>query len=536
MKSFLSRFGALIGFVLSGFDRLRLVGDSRLLNNARGVDSYLFQQDVRYVDFASHAESLTKELVAQTERRAKEEGVPLRHLNSPQIDKEASALELARKNRCTSGRIALLTSVELCSVYRMRKNADGWIKPVKERGKCLHYYHYFLHPTFGLCYVRVQSWFPFTVRVGMNGREWLYRQLERRGVAFERRDNLLCSVADPALAQRLLDEQPRADWPKLLGGLVRPIQPLWGYLHDQVHTPYYWTAEQTEWATDFVFRSAADLAKWYPRWLRYGIETLQCKDVLRFLGRKVPNHGYGNSPGEVKIDLRERNEGTRLKFWYETNSLKVYDKAATPAAVGKPNAPSLSDEPRGLRLEGTINQPTAFRVFRHKEGEAADAPKSWQPMRKGVADMGRRAEVGQAAINRLAESLAAVAGTHTLGELLKPLGEPVVVESKRRARAMNPLTGKDNTLLRAIARGEFLIQGFRNRDLREAIYSTAPSAGEARRQAAAVTRQLAMLLAHGIIVKVLKSHRYHLSAAGRRIVTALQAAWESDVNHLTTSA
>ena len=41
MKSFLSRFGALVRFVLSGFDRLRFCGESRLLNNARGVDSYL---------------------------------------------------------------------------------------------------------------------------------------------------------------------------------------------------------------------------------------------------------------------------------------------------------------------------------------------------------------------------------------------------------------------------------------------------------------------------------------------------------------
>jgi hypothetical protein len=291
MKSFLSRFGALVRFVLSGFDRLRFCGESRLLNNARGVDGYLYQQHVRYTDFPDHAASWTKILRSQTEASAKQDGVPLQPLNSPEIDKEAVALELARRRQRTTGRIALLSCVELCSTYRLRKNDAGLIKPVKERAKCLHYYHYFLHPELGLCYVRVQSWFPFAIRVGLNGRQWLYRQLEQRAVPFQACNNLLVSVEDPALAQELLDAQRRCDWPALLSDLVRPLQPLWTYLHDAVRTPYYWMTEQSEWAADFVFHSPDDLARWYPRWLRHGIETLQCKDVLRFLGKKVPQRG-----------------------------------------------------------------------------------------------------------------------------------------------------------------------------------------------------------------------------------------------------
>ncbi len=518
MKSFLARFGAFVCFVLSGFDRLRFRGESRLLNNARGVDSYLYQQHVRYVDFPKHAESLTKTLRSQTEARAKEDGVPLLPLNSPEIDKEAVALQLAHQHQRTTGRIAVLSCVELCGTYRLRKNAAGLVKPVKERGKCLHYYHYFLHPELGLCYVRVQSWFPFAIRVGMNGRQWLYRQLEQRGVPFQRRNNLLLSVDDSALAQELLDAQRRCDWPTLLSDLVRPLQPLWTYLHD-VNMPYYWMTEQSEWATDFVFHSPDELARWYPRWLRHGIETLQCKDVLRFLGKKVPAHGYGNYSGEVKIDLRNRVEGTRLKFWYETNSLKIYDKEA-----------------RAFRIETTINQPRGFKVYRHKEKDDPGAAKSWQAMRKGVADLDRRAEVSHAANNRLAESLATVAEPTTLGDLLKSLGRPVWVDGRRQARALNPLTGADGTLLRALARGEFLLKGFRNRDLRVALHGPSKDDRERRRQAAAMTRQLALLRAHGIIVKVPKTHRYQLSASGRRIVTALLTAHASDVNRLAANA
>src|SRR5262245_37733799 len=515
MKSFLSRFGSLIAFVLSGFDRLRFRGESRLLNNGRGVESYLYQCNLRCIDFPKHGEQLTQTLRRQTEQDAKEQGVPLKPLNSGAIDKEAAALELARDHGKTSGRIAVLSAVESARVFRLRKNSAGLVTPVKQEGKCAHYYHYFQHPDLGLCYVRVQTWFPFPIRVGLNGREWLCRQLERRGVPFQRRNNLLVSVAGPQLAQELLDEQRRTDWPKLLGELVRPIQPLWTYLHDQMNTPYYWMTEQSEWATDFVFHSAEELARWYARWLRHGIDRLQCRDVLRYLGKKVPEQSYGSCTGEVKIDWRTRPEGTRLKFWYETNSLKIYDKEA-----------------QAFRIETTINRPEGFKVYRTKEGESEAAAKSWQKMRQGVADLDRRAEVSQAANNRLADSLATVAEAQSLGELLKPLGQPAIQNGRRKARALNPLTGKDGELLRALGQGAFLLKGFRNADVRVAIDGESKDPDQRRRSAARVTRQLALLRAHGLIVKVTGTHRYHLSAVGRRIVACLLAANASDIGRL----
>ena len=302
--------------------------------------------------------------------------------------------------------------------------------------------------------------------------------------------------------------------------LVQPIHPLWSYLHETA--PYYWMTEQSEWATDITFTAPDFLTQWYPRFIRHGIETLSCKDVLRYLGKKVPKNGYGPCSHEAKIDLRTRTEGTRLKFWYGTNSLKIYDKEAPLA--------------NALRLETTINNPKDFVVFRTKEGEGSEAPKSWQQMRKGVADLGRRAEVSQAANNHLADSLASVAETTPLGKLLEPLCQPIVAKNGRRARALNPTAGADGQLLRCLAHGEFLLNGFRNRDLRTTLHGNTTEKQEQRRQAAAITRKLALLKAHGLIVKVQKTHRYRLSAAGKRITTALLAAYKADVNRLTDAA
>jgi hypothetical protein len=384
----------------------------------------------------------------------------------------------------------------------------------------MHLYHYLDHEHFGLCYVRIQSWFPFTVRVGLNGRLWLARQLEQRGIPYQRQRNLITAVADPGLAQQLLDEQARADWPALLQDLVQPLHPLWDFLHHEVRTPYYWMTEQSEWASDVVFRQPADLAVWYPRWVRHGLETLQCQDVLRYLGKQAPDQ----CPDEVKIDLRARPEGTRLKFWYGPNALKFYNKH------------DAQEVPIALRVENTLNKVSIFKVFRVKEGEDASAPKSWQQLRKGVADLPRRAEIGQAINQRLLEALSSVAATTPLGQLLAPLGRAVVQDGRRRARALNPLTGADGELLRVLARGEFLLHGFRNRDLREALHGASLEANQRRQQAAAITRKLALLRAHGVIVKVQKTHRYQLSAAGQRIVTALVAAHAANALRLTEAA
>lgn len=517
MKSFLSRFGAMICFTLSGFDRLRFVGESRLLNHPGGVHSYCHQRRLLFKDFPDHAEHLTKTLRQQT--LAQRGDVPLLHLNSPDVDKEAVALDLAQRHGQSRGRIALLTCQESALTYRLRGNGHGRCELRKEKTRCAHYYHYFQHEDLGLCYVRVQTWFPFSVRGGLNGRRWLAQQLDNRGVAYQRRDNLVTAVADVALAQQLLDAQVRVDWPGVLERLVRPVHPLWDYLHQTVRTPLYWMTEQSEWATDFVFADPKDLAAWFPRWVQHGVLALSCKDVLRYLGKHVPERGYGRCTGEAKIDCRTRPDGTRLKFWYNTNALKFYDKEAL-----------------ALRIETTINDPSGFAVYRAKEGDSPDGPKSWQQMRKGVADLPRRAEVSAAANQRLAESLATVAEPSTLGKLLAPLGRPVQAEGRRVARALNPLAGADGRLLRLLGQGDFLLQGFRNRDLRAALYGAAGDPAERRRQAGKVTRLLALLRAHGLILKVQKTHRYQLTAQGRRVCTALAAAEAADVNRLMQAA
>ena len=55
--------------------------------------------------------------------------------------------------------------------------------------------------------VRLQTWFPYHIQIALNGREWLRRRLEARGVDFLRQGNKFLHIEDYALAQRCLRQQ-----------------------------------------------------------------------------------------------------------------------------------------------------------------------------------------------------------------------------------------------------------------------------------------------------------------------------------------
>src|SRR5262249_57426375 len=75
---------------------------------------------------------------------------------------------------------------------------------------------YFLDPQFGLRQVRVQTWFPFTTQVYLNGHDWLARQLHDAGLGFVQRDHAFTQLDNPSQAQSLADRLPRLDWVGIL--------------------------------------------------------------------------------------------------------------------------------------------------------------------------------------------------------------------------------------------------------------------------------------------------------------------------------
>jgi hypothetical protein len=521
MKRFIQRHAELISGVLSGFDRLRFRGTLRWLAHTQGMQSFLNYAGVLLKDFKSYVQGVTDGVRAATERLAKTAGRPLLFLDSSQISKEETAREIAKRDGIQQGLICVLSAVEPCFSYEVRRDAQK--RKLELRGrtqKCLHYYFYLQHPEFGFMHLRLQTWFPLTIHIAMNGREWLAHQLDAAGLGYRRSDNCFLELEDVARTQALCNLQLKTRWKRVFLSLLHQFHPLHKDIFRAHPVQYYWSLDASEWATDVMFRSPQALAQLYPHLLRHGVYDFSASEVMRFLGRKPTLSGQvrGNFRGEVVSDVARRSDHLRLKHRLNKNWIKMYDKQQTV-----------------LRVETILNNVKDMPVFRRAEGD----PKSkrrWRTLRKGVADIRRRAHISQKANERYLDSLAQVQAHESLGELTKPLCQPTKLGGKR-VRALQPWSPADARLLDAISRKEFAINGFRNKDLRLILFgSTEASAQETRRQSAKVSRQLRMLRAHGLILKVVHTHRYQLTSRGRTILAALQAARQANPDQLAKLA
>jgi len=506
---------------LCGFDRLVFRGTLRaLVLRQYGMARYLWANRVLLKDFGEHAAGLSDRIKEASEKLAAQAGRPMRYLASSAANKEAIAREIAKADGIEHGLICILSAVEPCwSFGIVRDRAGKRLMLAAQQRKCLHLYHYHLDPRLGFMHARIQSWLPFQMQVCINGREWLARQMDAAGLDYDKRDNCFRWLEDPAQAQRLMRRQLETDWRSRLDAIARRLNPHHDGMFNAYPAEYYWSVYQSEWASDVMFRDAACLARLYPKLVHHGITTFASPDVMRFLGRRIPPEARVPPAlkADVVSDLKTRPEGVRIKHRLGANSLKMYDKQGSV-----------------LRVETTINDAKGFKSFRTPEGKP-DAAKAWRSMRKGVADLHRRAEVSQAANGRYLDALALLADNRSLGELASRLCRPVIGE-RRRTRALNPYAPADAKLLQAISRAEFALNGLRNRDLRQLLFARAAPPDEQKRQAAAVTRMLALLRAHRLIRKVPTTHRYHLTIHGRAAITAFIAARNASVDSLTKLA
>ena len=96
--------------------------------------------------------------------------------------------------------------------------------------KCLYVYQYWRDPRLGWLNARIQTWFPFSIQICMNGREWLACQMDRAGLGYRKQDNCFPWVADWEQAQPLMDRQLQTKWPKLLDEIAGHLNPI----HDEI--------------------------------------------------------------------------------------------------------------------------------------------------------------------------------------------------------------------------------------------------------------------------------------------------------------
>ena len=476
------------------------------------MDIFLSSQRVPYKHFGPFVERLSGRLKEHAQALARKQERPFHYLASPSLSKEDIARRIIQEGGIEEGLICVLSCEEPCKSFTIRRDRETrQLVLVPAERKCLHLYFYYLDREFGLMHVRLQTWLPFTIQVCLNGREWLVRQMDRAGIKYEQRDNCFTSIEDLPRAQRIFGRLTQRRWPRFLNALVRRVNPWIAPKSGLDLHGYYWSVRQGEYATDVMFKDAQSLSEVYPRLVAHAIQQFGCQDILRFLGRRMMPSRFN---GQVTSDVQSRPEGVRIKHRVEENSIKMYDKQGSV-----------------LRIETTINNPRRFKVRRMTTRKGQRAMR-WIPMRKGVADMARRVEVSCAANERYLEALGIAAIPAPTDRVLDPVSTRRI-RNGRPYRGLRPIGRDDAEVFRAVMRGEFLLQGFRNKDLWRHLFPEAESHAIRRRKASGrITRCLRLLRAHGLIRKVSGTRYYRVTQKGHHVMTTALKLRQMDVSRL----
>jgi hypothetical protein len=493
--TFVTKFASLISWVLSCFDRVIFKGHlpiSRPDEFEKFVDFHLKLCRAKFLKVVGPKWS---ERLVQYAKSFAEKNGRFFDRQSGHVDKDAWAKELLQFKPVTEGLIGILCVMEACPTFKLAYG-EGRPRFVSRMVPQRVLYYYFIDRDLGLMHVRLQTWAPFTCQVYANGHDYVARQLKKKGISFKQVDNAFVELGDPAAAQRSADRFAKLPWPKILERYSRQVNPL---LHDELGgMTHYWVIDQAEYATDVCFTSKHALAGLFLRLLEFALLTFSPKKIFSYLGRKW----HERFDGEIQTRYRtEREPGTCIKHFLKRNFLKMYDKLGLL-----------------VRVETVINQPGEFKVLRdcfHRDGTRT---MGWFAMCKGVGNLHHYQSHALACNQRYLNALAPVEDPTPGYDNLKHLTERQR-EKGRSYAGFNPAREEEALLFAAVLAGDHIAQGFRNKDIRSALYAESSRDPKRHRHSAAVGRLLKRLHVRGLIVKVQRTRRWQVTDQGRRILS-----------------
>ena len=492
--SFLVKFASKILSVISCFDRIIFKGHLPI--------SYAsaFEKFVDYVLNIRRDEFLKKIGPEWSERLVKHAEAFAQKFNrlfkkhQGAIDKDAWAKEQLRLHPVAHGLVGILCVMESCPTFKL---AYGEGRPcfVSKHVPQRVLYYYFWDKELGLMHVRLQTWAPFTCQIYVNGHDYVMQMLKRRGMRFEKIDNAFVQLDDPKEAQRIANRFAKLPWPKILEKYARLVNPL--LQKELKQLSHYWVIDQAEFATDVLFSSKDTLAGLFGRLLEYAVLTFSPKKIFQYLGRRW----HERFDGEVQTSYRtEREPGSCIKHFMKRNWLKMYDKLGLL-----------------LRVETVINQPGEFKVYRECQHRDGSKTTGWYPMCKGVGNLHHYQSHALACNYRYLEALAPVDDPTPAYDDLKTLTEPKH-EQGRSYAGFNPARQEEVRLFAAVLAGDHIGKGFRNKDIRGALYDGVKDKKRRLRQSAGIGRLLKRLHVRGLLKKVSNTRLWRVTERGRRII------------------
>jgi len=217
MTKFLQKFDSYISGILHGFDRIILKSHIKLFYHNNNFYHFLNQENIKLKDFKSYVLKITDDIKTHINHPVKTENCYTEYLTSTKISKEDIAHRVIKKHPNKTGLICVLSIVEPCYTLTVKYNkTNSKLEKKHEFRKCLHYYFYYNDRDLGLMHVRFQTWFPFTIQVYINGKEYVKKkQLAKENIEFTSYDNCITSVSNLKRAQEIADRFVEKKWTKV---------------------------------------------------------------------------------------------------------------------------------------------------------------------------------------------------------------------------------------------------------------------------------------------------------------------------------
>ncbi len=468
-----------VTFELEAIDRMYLNGYVPSLQSGGGVVYFMKQHLGARVPSTTMVAPMSARFVTAMERFAATEGVDLVTFKRGQRKDDLAKGYLATFAD-DEGVLFVGKAQEKASVFRTEKRRDAagktypWI--YRSTTPVNHYYVYLLDRDFGPLFIKFCSYFPYAVKVCLNGHEWLKRQLTQRGIPFEPLDNGIRSTEAARRVQQIADtltaDKIDAVFRKWLRRLPHPFAPT----HRKAGYRYQLSILQAEFALTQVLDRPVTGRCFFEEVIRENLDLGRPDQMQLIFDRRVTRR----TPGRFRTRVLTEGVVPALHVDYKKSKVKQYHK-----------------EGQALRTETTINDTYDFALGR------------------ALHNLPALREIGFAA-NRRMLHVESLSHDCLIGEdHLDAVSQPVVVEDQRAA-GLRFGDRRVLALMQTLCLFALSPTGFRHRDVRTAVAQLLghPAATYAASQ---MTYDLRRLRLHGLIERVPESHRYRITDGGAKI-------------------
>jgi hypothetical protein len=468
-----------VTFELEAIDRMYLNGYVPSLQRGGGVVYFMKTQLGARVPSTAMVAPMTKGFVEAIERFVTTTGVDL-----VTFEKDQRKDDVAQRYRSAftgdEGVLFVGKAQEKASVFRTekRRNADGSAYPwiIRSTTPVNHYYFYLLDRDFGPLFIKFCSYFPYAMKICLNGHEWLKRQLTQRGIAYEPLDNGIRSSDAAARVQRIADTLDAAKIDAVVRKWLRRLPHPFTPAHRAAGYRYQLSILQAEFALTQVLDRPRTGRHLFEEVMRENLDLGRPDQMQLIFNRRVTRQ----TPGPFRTRILTEGVVPSLHVDYKKSRVKQYHK-----------------ENQALRTETTINNTYDFEIGR------------------ALRNLPALREIGFAANRRLLR-VEYLSHDCLIGDdHLDALTQPIVVDTQRAA-ALRLGDRRVLALMQTLCLFALSPTGFRHRDVRT---HTAQFLGRDPEQYAAghMTYDLRRLRLHGLIERVPHSHRYRLTDRGARM-------------------